>query len=305
VNVAVLGTGIMGGAMARRAAAAGMPVTAWSRPLEDARRLERDGVRVVETPREAAMGADVAVTMAPDAAAIESFATGDGGFLAAAWSGAQGVVNAGGAAARGPVWAQCATVGLDGCERLAALAAEAEVAFVDSPVLGTKEPAERGELVVLASGADDTLDRCAPLFEAIGRRTLRLGAAGAGTRLKLVTNDWIVGCVAVLAEAMALADALGVDGGVFLDAIAGSPVDMGYAQAKGRMILDGAYPASMPLAHAAKDARLAAEAAERHGLPHIVTRAAAELLERGAKHGDAGADMAAAFRAAAERGARR
>jgi 3-hydroxyisobutyrate dehydrogenase len=287
VNVAVLGTGIMGGAMARRAAAAGMHVRAWSRPLDHARTLESDGVEVTPTAGGAAQGADVVVTMAPDAVATESFASGDDGFLAAT--------------AEGAVWAQCATVGLDGCDRLAALAAEAGVAFVDSPVLGTKEPADRGELVVLASGPDDSLDRCGPVFEAIGRRTLRLGRAGAGTRLKLVANDWIVGAVAVLAETMALAEALGVDGGVFLDAIAGSAVDMGYAQVKGRMMLEGAYPASMPLAHAAKDARLAAEAAERHGLEHAVTRAAAELLERGAARGDPAEDMAAVFRAAAQR----
>ena len=290
MNVAVLGTGIMGGAMARRAAAVGMSVRAWSRPLADVRPLERQGIRVAETARAAATAADVVVTMAPDARAIESFATGDDGFLAVVSEPA--------------VWAQCATVGLDGCERLAALAAEAGVPFVDSPVLGTKEPAERGELVVLASGPGDALDRCATFFGAIGKQTMRLGPARAGTRLKLVTNDWIVGAVAVLAETMALADALGVDGGVFLEAIAGSEVDMGYAQIKGRMMVERAYPTSMPLAHAAKDARLAVEAAERQGLEHAVTRAAAKLLERSATRGDAAADMAAVFGAAAERAAR-
>jgi 3-hydroxyisobutyrate dehydrogenase len=273
--------------MARRASAAGIRVAAWSRPLEDARRLEPDGVRVADTAGDAATGADIVVTMAPDADAIESCATGDDGFLVAA--------------PEGTVWAQCATVGLNGCERLAALAAEAGLEFVDSPVFGTRDPAERGELIVLASGPDVALDRCAAFFNAIGKRTLRLGPAGVGTRLKLVTNDWIVGAVAVLAETMALAEALGVDGGVFLDAIAGSAVDMGYAQAKGRMMLDDTYSTSMALAHAAKDARLAAEAAERHALSHTVTRAAAELLERGVARGHGGEDMAAAFRAAVER----
>ena len=276
----------MGSAMARRGAGAGMRVAAWSRPLDDARALAADGVEVAETANEAATGVDLVVTMAPTADAIEGCATGDEGFLAAT--------------GEGSVWAQCATVGLDGSERLAALAAEAGVAFVDAPVLGTKDPAERGELVVLASGPDDALDRCVPFFEAVGRRTLRLGAAGAGTRLKLVTNNWIVGTVAVLGETMALAKALGVDGDVFLDAVSGSAIDMGYAQIKGRMMLEGDYPASMPLAHAAKDARLAAEAAGRHGLEHAVTHAAAELLERGAARGDPTEDMAAVFRSACQ-----
>jgi 3-hydroxyisobutyrate dehydrogenase len=282
VKVAVLGTGIMGGAMARRAAASGIEVSGWSEPLDHARPLEADGVRVAQTAREAAAGADVVVTMAPDADAIASFAhtfLPSGEFI----------------------WCQCATVGLDGCERLAELARDAGVTYVDAPVLGTREPAERGELVILASGPDAALDRCAPLFDAIGSRSLRLGPAGGGTRLKLVVNNWIVGTVAVLAEALALAEALGVDSRVFLDAIAGSAVDMGYAQVKGRMMIDRGYPVSMPLAHAAKDAGLAAAAAGRHGLEHAVTRAAAALLERAAADGDPSEDMAAAFRIAALR----
>ena len=292
MKVAVLGTGIMGGAMARRAAAAGIEVTAWSEPLEDARKLEPDGVRAGGTAREAAADADVVVTMAPDAEAIAGFATGEAGFLAGASRRGDGA---------GLVWVQCATVGLEGCERLAALARDAGVTYVDAPVFGTREPAERGELVLLASGPDAAVDRCAPFFDAIGGRTLRLGPAGGGTRLKLVVNNWIVGTVAVLAEAMALAETLGVEGEVFLDAIADSAVDMGYAQVKGRMMIERGYPVSMPLAHAVKDARLAAVAAGRHGLEHAVTRAAAALLERAAADGDPSEDMAAAFRVAARR----
>ena len=284
MNVAILGVGIMGSAMARRLARAGHSVRAWSRPRPDPESLP--GVQVCATAGEAAREADAVLTMAPDAPAIAGFAGGDG-FLAVLDERA--------------IWVQCSTVGLAGTERLMGLACEAGVAFVDAPVLGTREPAERGELVVLASGPEAAIDRCQPLFEAIGRRTLRLGPAGAGTRLKLVANDWIVGCVAVLAEAMALARALDVDGELLLDAIAGSAVDMGYAQLKGRMMLEDSYPVSMSLANAAKDARLAAEAAQRSGLAHSVTRAAAELLERGVAQGDGAKDMAAAFAAACAR----
>jgi 3-hydroxyisobutyrate dehydrogenase len=287
VNVAILGTGVMGSAMARRLTGAGHAMRAWSRPLADAAALRPDGVEVCQTAREAARKAEAVITMAPDARAIEGFAGGPAGFLPALRPDA--------------VWVQCSTVGLDGTERLARLARGAGVAFVDAPVLGTKQPAERGELVVLASGPRSAIDRCDALFKAIGRRTLRLGAAGAGTRMKLVANDWIVGCVAVLAETMALAQALDVDGELLLDAIAGSAVDMGYAQVKGRMMLEGSYPVGMSLVNAAKDARLVAEAAERHELPHVVGRAVAELLERGVALGDGAEDMAAAFAAAGAR----
>lgn len=287
MNVAILGTGIMGSAMARRLTAAGHAVRAWSSPLSDAAVLRPDGVEVCQTAREAACSVNAVITMAPDARAIESFAGGRGGFLSALPADA--------------VWVQCSTVGLDGAERLMGFAREAGVAFVDAPVLGTSEPAERGELVVFASGPQTAIDRCAPLFDAIGRRTLRLGAAGAGTRMKLVANDWIVGCVAVLAETMALAQALDVDAELLLDAIAGTAVDMGYAQVKGRMMVEGRYPVGMSLANAAKDARLVTQAAERENLAHVVTRAVAELLECGVARGDGAKDMAAALAAAGAR----
>ena len=287
MNVAILGTGVMGSAMARRLVGGGHSVRAWSRPFADAAVLRTDGVEVCVTALDAACQVDAVITMAPDARAIDSFADSRGGFLSGLRADA--------------VWVQCSTVGLDGTERLMGLAHEAGVAFVDAPVLGTREPAERGELVVLASGPETTIDRCDPLFDAIGRRTFRLGAAGAGTRMKLVANDWIVGCVAVLAETIALAQALDVDGELLLDAIAGSAMDMGYAQVKGRMMLEGSYPVGMSLANAAKDARLVAEAAEHKKLAHVVTRAVAELLERGVARGDGAKDMAAALGAAGAR----
>jgi 3-hydroxyisobutyrate dehydrogenase len=281
---AVLGTGVMGSAMARNAVRAGLEVRAWSVPLEDATRLESDGVRAAATASEAAAGARIVVTMVPDAPAIESFAAGGDGFL--------------GSMEEGAVWLQASTVGAAPADRLIALAAEHSVAIVDSPVLGSKDPAERGELVMLASGEDEHLDLCEPFFEAVARRVLRLGRAGNGSRLKMVTNGWIMSAVGAIAEAMALAEAFGLDPRSFMAAIEGTPMDMGYAQIKGGMIADGVYPVQMTLANGAKDAQLALEASRALGLPARVIGAAAELLATARDLGWAGDDMAAAYNAA-------
>jgi 3-hydroxyisobutyrate dehydrogenase len=222
--------------------------------------------------------------MVPDAPAIESFAGGDDGFLEAMEKGA--------------VWLQTSTVGAAPADRLIALAAEHGVAIVDAPVLGSKEPAERGEIVMLASGEDQHLDLCEPFFDAVARRVLRLGAAGNGSRLKMVTNGWIMSAVAAIAEAMALAEAFGLEPRSFMAAIAGTPMDMGYAQIKGGMIADGVYPVQMTLANGAKDAHLALEAARALGLPARVIAAAAELMAAARELGWAGDDMAAAYNAA-------
>lgn len=284
--VAVLGTGIMGAAIARNAARAGLRVRGWSVPLADAERLVADGVEVFSTAGAATRGADIVMTVVPDAAAIESFALGEDGFLPAL----------------GPeaVWIQSSTVGVEPADRLVALAAEHGATLVDAPLLGSKLPAERAELIMLASGEKAAIERCEPLFDAISRRVVRLGPAGNGSRMKMVTNGWIMSTVAAVSEAMALATALGLDGARFLEGIEGTALDMGYAQTKGKMMLDGAYPAQMRLAHGAKDARLATEAARGAGLHGAVVGAAAALMARGCELGHEDDDVAAAYFAALE-----
>jgi len=283
-TVAVLGTGVMGSAIARTAARAGFVVRAWSRPLTDAAELAGGTITVAPTAAAACSGAQLVLTMVPDALAIESFAVGADGFLDAMEPGA--------------VWIQSSTVGVAPADRLIALAAEHGVAIVDAPVLGSKEPAERGQLVLLASGDDHALTRCVPLFQAISHRVLALGPAGNGSRLKIVANGWIMSAVSAIAEAFALAEAMGLDGRTFLEAIDGTPMDMGYAQTKGAMIAARSYPVQMTLANAAKDAALALDAARQLGLPARVIGAAAELMVAAADQGLAANDMAAAFHAA-------
>jgi 3-hydroxyisobutyrate dehydrogenase len=283
-RVAVLGTGVMGSAMARRAAASGLEVRAWSLPLLDAQRLAPDGIAVGASAADAAAGADLVLTMVPDAAAIVSFAEGPDGFLEA----------------MGPdaVWIQCSTVGVEAADGLIALAERYGVAIVDAPVLGSRAPAERGELKMLASGEEAALARCAPFFDAVASEVVVLGPAGKGSRMKMVTNTWIMAAVASVAEAMALAEALDVDGALFLRAIGGTAVDMGYAQTKGGMIVAREYPVQMSLENGAKDARLALAAAREAGLPARLIAAAAELMQEAADAGHGGVDMAAAFHGA-------
>ena len=79
------------------------------------------------------------------------------------------------------------------------------------PVLGTRGPAESADLVILASGPAEAVDRCEVIFDAIGSRTLRLGEVGNGTRCKLAINSWILGLTTTLAETIALCEGLGID----------------------------------------------------------------------------------------------
>ncbi|MDQ3849653.1 MAG: NAD(P)-dependent oxidoreductase [Actinomycetota bacterium] len=279
-TVAVLGTGIMGAPMARNLAAAGHDVLVWNRTRERAEGIA--GTTVAERPGDAVAGADVAITMVSDAdaatAVMASALTGD---------------------VEGLAWAQMSTLGLDGTERCAALADERGIAFVDAPVLGTRQPAEEGKLVVLASGPDGCRARCQPVFDAVGQRTLWLGEAGAGTRLKLVANTWVLSLVEGLAETIALAEGLDVDPRHFLEAIGDGPLDLPYAQVKGTAMIERSFPPSFRLAGARKDAQLIVQAAERHGLDLPLPAVIAQRLAAGVAAGHGDEDLAATFRTSA------
>jgi 3-hydroxyisobutyrate dehydrogenase len=196
---------------------------------------------------------------------------------------------------RGAVWVQMATAGVDGAERLAALAHEKGVIFVDAPVLGTRKPAEEGKLVVLASGPAEALDRCQPLFDAIGQQTRRLGPAPNGSKLKMVTNLWLLAVIEGAAEAIALAEGLGLDPREFLATMEGSQIDTPYLHLKGEAMLEGRFEPSFKLRLAAKDASLVLDAAARAGIEARGTRAAKEAFERGVDLGHGDEDMAAVY----------
>jgi len=280
MEVAVLGTGIMGLPMARNMRAAGLEVRAWNRTREKAEPLAGDGATVVDDPAEAVRGADVVVTMLRDADAVVAV-----------------MEDAVGSMDDGAVWLQMSTIGVAGTERCATLASEHSLPLVDAPVSGTKKPAEEGKLVVLASGDDAAIDRCAPVLDAVGQKTVRLGEAGEGTRLKLVLNHWLLGLVECVAGTVAFAEGVNVDPARFLETIEGGPLDAAYAQMKGRQMIERDFPASFALDTAHKDAELVIEAAERHDVELPLVAAVEGRMRRAVELGYGDKDMGATFMA--------
>jgi 3-hydroxyisobutyrate dehydrogenase len=280
-TVAVLGAGgTMGKAMARNIARAGFAVRAWNRTPEKAQDLAGDGAVICATPAEAAVGATVVVTMLSDAEAV--------------------LVAMDGVTAPGTVWLQMSTIGLDGMAACAELAERRGLVLVDAPVMGTKAPAEAGELVVLAAGPSGVRDRVQPLFDAVGRKTVWTGEAGTASRTKVVMNTWLVAVVEGAAETLALAEGLGVDPTQVLDLLAGGALDAPYLQAKGAAMIRRDFEPSFRLALAAKDARLAEDAAAAAGLDLPLIRAIRARMDEGAeRHPDE--DLSATFLTSAPR----
>ncbi|MEU9113091.1 NAD(P)-dependent oxidoreductase [Streptomyces sp. NPDC048483] len=280
-SVAVLGTGIMGFAMARNLARAGLDVRAWNRTRARAELLAADGIRVTDTPAQAVDGADVVLTMLLDGPAV-----------------LDALRRAAPQLAPGTLWLQMSTVGTEAFAPLAQCAREYGLHLVDAPVLGTKMPAEKGELTILAAGPLDVRERAAQVFDIVGRSTRWIGGdgrSGAASRLKLVVNSWVLTLINGAGEALALAKGLDVDPRDFLAAVEGGPLDVPYLRMKAELILADDYPASFTVSAARKDARLIAEAAEESGVRIDMAAAAAERFRRAEELGHGEEDGAAAY----------
>ena len=281
-RVAVLGTGIMGAGMARSLLRSGLDVIAWNRSPGRSAPLAADGAQVAATAAGAVAGVDAVVTMLWDGDSVAEVMT-------AALP----------AAPEGVLWAQTSTVSLhDAGVRLPALAGRYGTRYVDAPVLGTRQPAEEGKLLILAAAPGPRRDPVMPLFDAIAARTVWVSERpGDGTRLKLAVNSWVGTIVAATAQAIALAQGLGLDPQVFLDTVRGGAVDTPFVHLKGQAMIAGEFPPSFTVDGAVKDTGLIAAAMRESGTDSTLMDAVACQYRKAADGGYGGEDMAAIFRA--------
>src|SRR5258708_15873404 len=276
-RVAVLGTGIMGAGMARSLLRSGLDVIVWNRSRGRAAPLAADGAQVAGTAAGAVAGADAVVTM-----------LWDGGSVAEVMTAALP------AAPDGVLWAQTSTVSLhDAGVRLPALARRYGARYVDAPVLGTRQPAEDGKLLVLAAAPGPLRDLVTPLFDAIAGRTVWVSERpGDSTRLKLVANSWVGTIVAATAQAIAFAEALGLDPQGFLDTVRGGAVDTPFVHLKGQATIAGEFPPSFTVAGAVQATALIVPTMRDAGTDATLIDAVACQFGKAADGGHGGEDMA-------------
>ena len=266
----MLGTGIMGSAMAGNVLRAGLRTTVWDRSPEATAELAGKGATVAASPAEAVRDADVVITMLPDADVVSSVIF-------------NGTVSN---IPDGAVWAQMGTIGVDATLEYRARLAESRpgILFVDAPVSGSKGPAEAGQLLILASGPDEAQPAVAPAFGAIGRKTVWLGEAGAGSRMKLAVNAYMAVLIEGVAEALELCRRLGLDAAKLGEVIEGGPLDAPIADAKLHKMEEGDYAPEFPLQWALKDVDLAL-AAGKGSLPLLAALSGQWRLAVEAGHG--------------------
>ncbi|MDT0465810.1 NAD(P)-dependent oxidoreductase [Streptomyces gibsoniae] len=279
--VAVLGTGTMGEAMARNIAAAGLGLRAWNRNRARAEPLADVGATVCDTPAEACRGADVVLTALANEKVVSDV-------MDQARDGLGGH----------PVWVQTCTVSPDGGRRLAEQANRLNIAYVEAPLLGTKEPAVSGTLTIpAASPQREAREEVRPVLEAVASRIMWLDEVGQPSSLKLAYNAWVLTTVEGIAESLTLADTLGLDPHLVIDVIDGSGLNSTYVQSKGPMMIDNDLDTpSFPLEAADKDAGLITDTARAAGLHLGIAEVVRERLDRAADDGLGRADVAATYR---------
>jgi 3-hydroxyisobutyrate dehydrogenase len=241
-RIGFLGTGLMGSAMAHRLIDEQFAVIAWDRDSAHVEALTECGGQAAGSPSDVVRAADIVITMLPTADIVLSVVDP----LLSDWP-------------PSTIWLQMSSVGAKESDRLSQAAASNDVTIVDAPVSGSTHPAEEGRLTVLASGPDSARQHVEPVLDALASRVQWVGEVGAGSRLKLAANHWMIGMVAVLAESMHLCELMGLDQREFLVLLDGGPLGSAYAVEKIGEMRDHSYPAGFPVRLAVKDLELARE----------------------------------------------
>ncbi|MEO3935901.1 NAD(P)-dependent oxidoreductase [Dermatophilaceae bacterium Soc4.6] len=282
MRVTVLGTGIMGKGVVHSLLREGHTVTAWNRTPARAQSLADDGAVVAESVAEAVADAEVVILTLFDADSVVDALDE----IARSGPGADLVV------------VQASTIGVEGTRRAAARAAEVPLSFVEAMMLGTKAPAENGQLVLLTAGDPSVIERARPALEAISARTVSAGSdLGEATALKLVCNAWIASVTAAVPQSVALAQGLGVDPALFLEAIRGGAVDTPYAHVKGKAMMGADWTPSFALDGVRKDLGVITDAATGSGVDTTLLEALQAVFSAASLAGHGADDMAAVLTA--------
>jgi 3-hydroxyisobutyrate dehydrogenase len=278
MKLGYLGIGLMGRPMTLRLLAAGHEVTVWNRSRDKLSPVLEKGARAASSPADVAREAEIVMMCLTDQAAVEAVLFGEHGVAAAARPGRLVV--------------DFSSIAPDSAREFAARLATQGVALIDAPVSGGVPGAEKGTLVIMAGGRAEDVERARPVVMHLAQRFTRMGEAGAGQATKLCNQVIVGSLVAVIAEAVRLAEASGVDARRLPEALAGGFADSLPLQIFGsRMAARSFEPPLGASAIMLKDLENAAAVAKAHVVPLPMAHTAAELYRLLAAQGKGEQDI--------------
>jgi 3-hydroxyisobutyrate dehydrogenase-like beta-hydroxyacid dehydrogenase len=279
LRVGFLGLGAMGLPMAANVAKAGFPLQVWNRTTAKAQTLAKQGVKVGKSPAHVANESDIVITMVARPQDVEQVVLGPEGA-------AEGI-------RAGSVLIDMSTVSPMTSRKLAGALAAKHVEFLDAPVVGSKGPAADGTLVILVGGLPQTLARCRPVLQAMGKTIIHAGGVGMGSMLKLSANLMLAHLIAGFSEGIALMQRAGPDPSLFLQLIEASTFHSPWYRMKGTPMLKGDFTTHFALKHMAKDLTLMRQLADELKTPLPVTEAIQRLFVDAEASGKAELDYSA------------
>jgi 3-hydroxyisobutyrate dehydrogenase-like beta-hydroxyacid dehydrogenase len=277
MEVGVIGLGGMGSGIAKSLLRGGHQVTAYNRTRARVDALVSEGIRVAATPADACRG-EAVLSMLADDAAVEAVVFGSAGILSAL--------------PKGGLHVSLSTISVNLSDRLATAHANGGQQFVSAPVFGRPDAAEAGKLSVVAAGAAASVERCKPLFEAMGPKLLVIGEKPSlANVVKLSGNFLIASVLESLSEAIAFSRKSGVDPAALLDFLTGTLFNTPIYKNYGAAIVEGKHePAGFAAQLGLKDIRLVLQAAEAQSVPMPVASVIRDrfitAIARGNQHSD-------------------
>jgi 3-hydroxyisobutyrate dehydrogenase len=275
-RIGFLGLGIMGSRMARNLRKAGFDVVVWNRTRA---RAEELGEPIADSPKAAADGAGIVITMVVDSPEVEAVLLGHEG--------------AAESLAPGSLVVDMSTIAPSAVKLIAAQLAEKQIGFVDAPVTGSKPRAEDGTLTIMAGGSPEDFARAKPLFEAMGELIVHCGPSGHGAMVKLLNNALAATNAAALAQALDIAERYGLDSDRLLEVMSAGSAKSTMLDLKARPMLERDYEPLFKLDHMLKDVRHALAEAKALGDDFALAADAEALYAQAADAGYGEKDFAA------------
>ncbi len=276
-SIGFIGLGTMGAPMASNLLRAGYPVTVYNRTASKAAPLTELGATVAASPKEAAAGADVVITMVSNDDSIIEVYEGDNGVLAGIRSGTTVI--------------DCSTISPALVQRLAKQIAALGSSFLDAPVTGSSPAAIDGTLVFMVGGSAETLAQVMDLFDTMGKKVLHMGDNGSGAVAKLAHNTIVGINHLALAEGFAIAAKSGLPADRFLELVQLGSAGSKAAELKGRKIIEHDFTNQFSLALMLKDLKLASSLTDGSGIPAPMLNLAKSLFQAGQTQGFGDEDL--------------
>jgi len=283
MKIGFIGCGAMGKPMAKNLLAAGYAVTVFDTNPQAVSELCALGGQAAKTPREAALGSDLVITMLPNAKIVGAVMQGEDGVFAGARP--------------GTVIVDMSSVSPEQTRQMAALAREKGLEYLDAPVSGGVAGAAKGSLTIMVGGPADVIEKLTPVFSAMGKKICPVGPVGAGDAVKIVNNLLLGINMAAVAEALVLGVKAGLDPQTMLDIIRTSSGNSYVLEAKApAFIMKGNFEPGFAIDLQYKDLDLATQTGRDLGVPLYLGNMTQQIFEQARQSGLGNKDISAVIR---------